>query len=73
MQPHAESHGGIGGIGLGRAETLSRIAQLDQRAPDQCLHSAEADMRPPRRESGFEPQADINGKISLRCTGALVW
>jgi hypothetical protein len=35
---------------------LSRIAQLDQRTalPDQCLHSAEADMRPPRRKSGFD-------------------
>ena len=34
---------------------LSRIAQLDQRTalPDQCLHSAEADVRPPRRKSGF--------------------
>ena len=31
---------------------LSRIAQLDQRTalPDQCLHSAEADVRPPGRE-----------------------
>ena len=37
---------------------LSRIAQLDQRTalPDQCLHSAEADMRPPRRKSGFDPK-----------------
>ena len=35
---------------------LSRIAQLDQRTalPDQCLHSAEADVRPPRRKSGFD-------------------
>ena len=40
---------------------LSRIAQLDQRTalPDQCLHSAEADVRPPRRKSGFDPPADI--------------
>jgi len=32
-----------------------RIAQLDQRTalPDQCLHLAEADVRPPRRKSGF--------------------
>jgi poly(3-hydroxybutyrate) depolymerase len=32
---------------------LSRIAQLDQRTavPDQCLHSAEADVRPSRRKS----------------------
>jgi hypothetical protein len=31
-----------------------RIAQLDQRTalPDQCLHSAEADVRPPRTKSG---------------------
>ena len=37
---------------------LSRIAQLDQRTalPDQCLHSAEADMRPPRRKFGFDPK-----------------
>ena len=38
---------------------LSRIAQLDQRTalPDQCLHSAEADVRPPpRRKSGFDPR-----------------
>src|SRR5258705_1490608 len=36
---------------------LSRIAQLDQRTTlaDQCLHSAEADVRPPRRKSGFGP------------------
>ena len=35
---------------------LSRIAQLDQRIalPDQCLHSAEADMGHPRRKSGFD-------------------
>ena len=32
-----------------------RIAPLDQRTalPDQCLHPAEADVRPPRRKSGF--------------------
>ena len=37
---------------------LSRIAPLDQRTalPDQCLHSAEADVRPPRRKSGFDPK-----------------
>ena len=41
---------------------LSRIAQLDQRTalPDQCLHSAEADVRPPRRKSGFGPDADMS-------------
>ena len=35
---------------------LNRIAQLDQRTahPDQCLPSAEADVRPPRRKSGFD-------------------
>jgi hypothetical protein len=40
---------------------LSRIAQLDQRTalPDQCLLSAEADVRPPRRKSGFDPAAVI--------------
>ena len=34
------------------AKALSRIAQLDQRTalPDQCLHSAEADVRPPKEE-----------------------
>ena len=37
---------------------LSRIVQLDQRTalPNQCLHSAEADVRPPRRKSGFDPK-----------------
>jgi hypothetical protein len=37
-------------------QTLSRIARLDQRTalPDQCLDSAEADVRPPRRKSGFD-------------------
>ena len=36
---------------------LSRIAPLDQRTAlaDQCLHSAEADVRHPRRKSGFDP------------------
>ena len=39
-----------------RRQALSRIAQLDQRTAlaDQCLHSAEADVRPPRRKSGFD-------------------
>ena len=34
----------------------AKIAQLDQRTAlaDQCLHSAEADVRPPRRKSGFD-------------------
>ena len=43
-------------------EQLSRIAQLDQRTSlaDQCLHSAEADVRPPRRKSGFEPEPDMS-------------
>jgi len=41
---------------------LSRIAQADQRTvlPDQCLHSAEADVRPPRRKSGFEPEPEMS-------------
>ena len=36
---------------------VGRRAQLDQRTalPDQCLHSAEADGRPPRRKSGLDP------------------
>ena len=43
---------------------LSRIAPLDQRTalPDQCLHSAEADVRPPRRRSGFDT---LNGHVTL--------
>ena len=48
----------------GRAvKYLSRVAQLDQRTalPDQCLHSAEADVRPPRRKSGF---VELPGGIS---------
>jgi hypothetical protein len=49
---------------------LSRIAQLDQRTalPDQCLHSAEADVRPPRRKSGFD-----RGRVKTRlhdCVGS---
>ena len=34
-----------------------RIARLDQRTalPDQCLHSAEADVRPPRGNPGLDP------------------
>jgi hypothetical protein len=27
--------------------------------PDQCPHSAEADMRPPRRKSGFDPEQSL--------------
>jgi hypothetical protein len=36
---------------------VERIAQLVQRTalPNQCLHSAEADVRPPMRQSGFDP------------------
>ena len=46
---------------------LSRIAQLDQRTalPDQCLHSAEADVRPPRRKSGFDPNRSSLGKFAV--------
>src|SRR6478672_5839566 len=42
--------------GQQEVERLSRIAQLDQRTalPDQCLHSAEADVRSPRRKSEFD-------------------
>jgi hypothetical protein len=41
---------------------LTRITQLDQRTalPDQCLLSAEADMRSPRRKSGFDPIRTFN-------------
>jgi hypothetical protein len=41
----------------GNGQELSRIAQLDQRTalPDQCLHSAETDVRPPRRKAEFDP------------------
>ena len=44
---------------------LSRIAQLDQRTalPDQCLHSAEADVRPPRRKSGFDPEWTLAARV----------
>ena len=45
----------------GRTEAFGRglLAQLDQRTalPDQCLHSAEADVRPPRRKAGFDAKA----------------
>ena len=36
---------------------MAEIAPLDQRTAlaDQCLPSAEADVRPPRRKFGFEP------------------
>ena len=46
---------------------LSRIAQLDQRTalPDQCLHSAEADVRLPRRKSGFDPLRTSTGSSGL--------
>src|SRR3954469_15498951 len=52
---------------------LSRIAQLDQRTvlPDQCLHSAEADVRPPRRKSGFDPRPDIVSVV--HATSLLLW
>jgi hypothetical protein len=37
--------------------------------PDQCLHSAEADVRPPRRKSGFDPYFAVMHKSVLvqRC------
>jgi hypothetical protein len=45
---------------------LSRIAQLDQRTAlaDQCLHSAEADVRPPRRKSGVDPYRKSAGNAA---------
>ena len=47
--------------GYGAQNANLRIAQLDQRTalPDQCLLSAEADVRPPRRKSGFDPSTDL--------------
>ena len=50
--------------GSASAQPLSRIAQLDQRTalPDQCLHSAGADVRPSRRKSGFDT---LNGHVTL--------
>jgi hypothetical protein len=47
---------------------LSKIAQLDQRIalPDQCLHSAEADARPPRRKSGFDCRRRRSSFLALR-------
>jgi hypothetical protein len=45
---------------------LSRIAELDQRTilPDQCLHSAEADVRLPRSKSGFDPQTGPSESVA---------
>jgi hypothetical protein len=42
----------------------------DQRTalPDQCLHSAEADVRPSRRKSGFDPTVTLAAR--LRCNAA---
>jgi hypothetical protein len=48
-------------------EPCCRIAQLDQRTalPDQCLHSAEADVRPPRSKAanriGIAPRQKSKG------------
>ena len=49
------------GKGLAHPGNLSRIAPVDQRTalPDQCLHSAEADVRPPRRKAEFDPYATL--------------
>src|SRR4029077_1500765 len=54
------------------AKALSRIAQLDQRPalPDQCLHSAEADVRPPRRKSGFDPERTLIAEERPRQRGS---
>jgi hypothetical protein len=44
---------------------LSRIAQRPRTAlPDQCLHSAEADVRPPRSKSGFGPIIEIGRSLN---------
>ena len=60
----------VAGIGTKR-RFLSRIAQLDQRTalPDQCLHSAEADVRPPRRKSGFGPKTNVGPHFLLKRAG----
>jgi hypothetical protein len=39
--------------------------------PDQCLQSTEADVRPPRRKSGFGPNPGLDVDLS-RCTVNLV-
>jgi hypothetical protein len=57
---------------------LSKIAQLDQGTalPDQCLHSAEADVRPPRRKSGVDPSATSTGlkfrSVAVACAISFV-
>ena len=56
------------GLPAGAGSVLSRIAQLDQRTalPDQCLHSAEAVVRPPRKKSGLDPNRS-SGPICRSC------
>src|SRR4029077_17593508 len=57
---------------------LSRIAQVDQRTAlsDQCLHSAEADVRPPRMKSGVDPSATSTGlkfrSVAVACAISFV-
>ena len=51
---------------------LSRIAQLDQRTalPDQCLHSAEADVRPPQGGSPGLTRGHQLGRAARSCAVA---
>src|SRR5208337_3853740 len=46
--------------------TANGSSRLDQRTalPDQCLHPAEADVRPPRRKARFDPLLTI-----VACSG----
>jgi hypothetical protein len=54
------------------------VAPLDQRTalPDQCLHSAEADVRPPRKKSGVDPSATSTGlkfrSVAVACAISFV-
>jgi hypothetical protein len=57
---------------------LRALAKSNQRTalPDQCLHSAEADLRPPRRESGFDSSATSTGlkfrSVAVACAISFV-
>ena len=54
-----------------------RIAQLDQRTalPDQCLHSAEAEVRPSRRKAEFGRVGMWRGgcRLSISVAASFVW
>ncbi len=53
--------GGVPAAATAPSYLLSRIAQLDQRlpSPDQCLHSAEADVRPQGGSPGLTLSVDF--------------